>query len=382
MKQSFYPTVRQRLPILMAMLLAFLSTPLLAQPPANDDCPGATPLVVSSGFCSSAVVATNLGATDSSPSAGPPTGCPSIFFGGDIWFSALVPASGTIQLQVSAGGATPPQPIVAAYLGVCGSLVQFNCNSVNASAPFTVSGLTPGSTIFFRLWDAFNDDIGTFTVCAVAPLTYNILNDECHGAFPVNVYNDAASCVPTPVSTFGATLSKPFPNCINTRLVTNDDDVWFKFTAASDAVVLQFSNIVGATTIGSQIMDMCPTEDYGNTQIIGCDPGSTGANPDYSICYDGLKVGQTYLLRVWTADIKVIGATFDMCILETEKPKNDNVCDAEFLPLNVLTPWSNFCASIEPAPKKVFACAAEVTRTGVSSSTVPLARRWPMTRLR
>ncbi len=141
-----------------------VSTP--APPPSNDDCAGAISLPV--GTSCSPILYTTAAATSS---AGPPApGCAN-FLGGDVWFSAVVPATGRIIIDtddavVSDGG-------MAIYSGNCGALTLIECDdddSANGLMPMIDrSGLTPGSTIYIRFWEYANDNPGTFSICAYAP---------------------------------------------------------------------------------------------------------------------------------------------------------------------------------------------------------------------
>ena len=86
-----------------------------AQVPANDNPCNATPLTVGAGCTFTQY--TNLNAT-ASPGV-PAPGCAS-YSGGDVWFSAVVPASGSLTLDCNTGGITDGG--MAIYSGACNSL--------------------------------------------------------------------------------------------------------------------------------------------------------------------------------------------------------------------------------------------------------------------
>jgi hypothetical protein len=144
----------------------------LATPPANNDCAGATALVPGGDFAAGEVVGTNVGATASE--SGNPTipapGCAS-YLGGDVWFSAVVPPSGSLTFEVNtdAGGITDGAGAV--YSGACGALVLEDCDDYSSSDPqdqplISVTGRTPGETLYFRVWEYGNNNFGTFRVSA------------------------------------------------------------------------------------------------------------------------------------------------------------------------------------------------------------------------
>ncbi len=142
-------------------------TPCSAPGIANDDPCSATVLTV--GTSCSATVSNNTGATNSSV---PATLCDGNG-DGDVWFSAVVPASGKLYINSFAGDLTDMG--MAVYTGTCSSLTLFNCyaggNSTTPSMPYAqiVSGLTPSATVWIRMWDVGNDDFGAFSICATDP---------------------------------------------------------------------------------------------------------------------------------------------------------------------------------------------------------------------
>ena len=138
--------------------------------PTNDNCTGAIPLTINS-TCSYTNFS-NIGATASTvPSTPPAPGCGN-YSGGDVWFSFIVPANGQVTVDTQTGGITDSG--MAWYSGTCGSLTLIECDDDDSTnglmSSITRSGLTPGSTIYVRLWEFGNDNQGTFGICATSPL--------------------------------------------------------------------------------------------------------------------------------------------------------------------------------------------------------------------
>ena len=135
-------------------------------PLTNDDPCNAIALTVST-TCNYATY-TNSGATASGGITAP--GCAN-YSGGDVWFSAVVPATGVLTLDLQSGVMTDSG--MAFYSGTCGSLTLLDCDdddSVNgAMSNISIIGLTPGQTIFIRVWEYGNDNNGTFAICATTP---------------------------------------------------------------------------------------------------------------------------------------------------------------------------------------------------------------------
>lgn len=135
---------------------------------SNDDCQTATVLVPGSSFEQNAVVATNLAATTTVGQPAPTCG---VFgFGGDVWFSTVVPADGNITIEVQADpGSSVEDTAMTVLTGDCSSLTALGCSDdegIDAFSMMILTGLTPGQTIYARVWEYANDRVGTFRVSA------------------------------------------------------------------------------------------------------------------------------------------------------------------------------------------------------------------------
>lgn len=136
---------------------------------ANDDCATAFSLQVGSVFEDYAITATNVGATKTLGE--PNVTCATFGFGGDVWFSAVVPASGTLSFETQADAASALNDTgLSAYAGTCGGgLEALGCSDDEGVDGFSIlhlAGLTPGATIYARVWEYANDNPGTFRVSA------------------------------------------------------------------------------------------------------------------------------------------------------------------------------------------------------------------------
>lgn len=143
--------------------------------PANDDCFDATGLIPGGTFEEHMVVATNVGATKS---IGEPNPTCAIFgFGGDVWFSTVVPADGNITIEARPDlGSLLIDTGMSAFRGTCGNLTTIGCSDDEGEDAFSVlnlTGLTPGETIYARVWEYANDTFGTFQVSAWNPALKN-----------------------------------------------------------------------------------------------------------------------------------------------------------------------------------------------------------------
>ena len=132
--------------------------------PNDNPCDAGVP-VLNVGTSCIFISGTNVGATNSDV---PNTTCDGIS-NGDLWYKLIVPGSGNVTIETNAG--TINDMGMAVYTGTCTSLNYINCyprgSSYSIYMPKAVlSGLTPGSTLWIRLWEFNNNNFGTFEICA------------------------------------------------------------------------------------------------------------------------------------------------------------------------------------------------------------------------
>ena len=100
------------------------------------------------------------------------------YLGGDVWFTLEVPNSGSIEIQAftEAVAQYPDNEGwsyrggMAIYSGHCDSLTLLECNVNNGTyhprmPGTTMTGLTPGDTLWVRFWEFHNNDPGMFDIC-------------------------------------------------------------------------------------------------------------------------------------------------------------------------------------------------------------------------
>lgn len=135
---------------------------------ANDDCETAIDLVPGSSFSENAVVGSNIGATKTLGQPNPTCG---VFgFGGDVWFKTIVPSNGNITIEVQSDPGSPLlDTAMTAFAGDCSALTTLVCSDdegIDAFSKISLTGRTPGETIYVRIWEYANDVSGTFQVSA------------------------------------------------------------------------------------------------------------------------------------------------------------------------------------------------------------------------
>ncbi len=149
------------------------TTPL---PPVNDECSGAIAITTSNGFSTTPTTGSYTGAT---ASANPPSG--SNCFAGtdeDVWYKALIPASGNLVVEMNAIGGNSQSDndyVLEAYTGSCGSLTYVICDDdgslpsvgINGYMPrVDITGQTAGDTVYLRVRRYSSATRDTFLISA------------------------------------------------------------------------------------------------------------------------------------------------------------------------------------------------------------------------
>ncbi|MFN3875598.1 MAG: hypothetical protein ACK4L7_06770, partial [Flavobacteriales bacterium] len=214
-------------------------------PPPNDNPCGATGMyALAVGTSCNLTPFSTQNATSLTPSitlSPPAPSCGTPVAGGDVWFSAVMPGTGSMTINTQAG--TLNDMAMSVYTltsgGVCATatLTEVACNDnfgASTMPSVTVSGL-PGTTYYIRMWNK-TTAFGTASICAIVntPPT----NDNPCGALPLPV---AAGCYfnqpytnqfasLTPNSLPGQHTSISAPSCG----APVNNDVWFTATVPSN----------------------------------------------------------------------------------------------------------------------------------------------------
>ncbi|MBC8486467.1 MAG: T9SS type A sorting domain-containing protein [Bacteroidetes bacterium] len=131
-------------------------------PPANDECSGAISLPVN--YTCTYTTGSNVGATDSGET---PT-CAS-YNGGDVWFSAVVPATGYLVVECAVNGGFTDGGM-SAWSGTCASLTEYECDDDDGPGLMPLIEINDmglaGETLYFSVWEYGNNVFGPFDICA------------------------------------------------------------------------------------------------------------------------------------------------------------------------------------------------------------------------
>ena len=154
----------------------------------NDECTGPLTLTVGNSFSTSTIVATNEGASSSAQ----PTSCGSNF---DVWFKAVVPASGKLTIETAfQAGSLFTDSKLSVFSGACGNLISIECNDDGGNNNFSKIDLInriPGEELLIAVSNFSNSSTerGPFQI---ATYDTTLLNNDSFDAMEFSFYPNPA----------------------------------------------------------------------------------------------------------------------------------------------------------------------------------------------
>jgi len=239
-------------------LNATLVTPVM--PPANDDCPNATPLTVNADLNCGTTTPGTIEAATASPEDD--TACAGTE-DDDVWFS-FVATNTTHQIDLLNLVGSTTDLYHSLWEGPCGAgATNLTCSDPNTSV---ATGLTVGTTYYLRVysWTSATGQTTSFDVCIGTPPPPPQNDDICNAV--VLACDDATSG-----STIGAT-----GGISSSCLGSQGDNVWYAITGTGGTIEIT----VNSTTAGEEPQIDIYTSDSDCTGILTCDSGTgAGTNP-------------------------------------------------------------------------------------------------------
>jgi len=150
----------------------------IPDPPANDNCIDAIPLTIGVSPSDNPIDGTVFGATSDIETAT----CG--MDGNGVWYSVVVRSDGIVKLETAADstGDMGFDSVIEAFSGSCGSLTSIACDDNSAGtndfSKLELSGLTPGETIFIRVWENAGDEVEPFSIAAYNPAIASVINED------------------------------------------------------------------------------------------------------------------------------------------------------------------------------------------------------------
>uniref|UniRef100_UPI003F6A4FB4 choice-of-anchor L domain-containing protein n=1 Tax=Flavobacterium sp. TaxID=239 RepID=UPI003F6A4FB4 len=299
-------------------------------PPANDDCTAAINVPVNTdGTCTLITTGTVVGATQSqqlSTCAGSPDD--------DVWYSFVATqTSHTLTLDNIQGSDLDLNHAVYSSLNAttpCDALTQVLCNTTSNFS--LITGLTVNQTYFVRIYTATTDllQTTTFDLCISVPPPPPS-NDDC--ATPLTVVpNPSNTCTNFTSGTISSATASPETNACGG---SDDDDVWFQFTATNSSHIISLLNINGTVT---DLNFVVYSGSCGALTQLLCSLPDSGS-------ITNLTPGATYLVRVYSATATTGQfANFDVCVTSPPISVNNTQYTVQELITDVLV--NSPCAQI------------------------------------
>jgi hypothetical protein len=256
--------------------------------PANDN-PCNAIAITPTAACSYTTY-TNMCATNTSGVTAP--GCGG-YSGSDVWFKVTTPASGSFTVATQSNLMT--DGAMAIYSGTCSALTLVSCNDNGSSnmPTLSITGATPGTIYFIRMWENGNDNNGTFGICVTDPCPNGApANDACADAIPLTLSVPATgnnSCA-------SATGEPAAPSCW-TNGASQLNTVWYSVVAPASGK-LKVRTALGTLT-NTQIQLFSGS--CGSLISRGCTNDTTLCSNTQlwsELSFTGLTAGATYYVRV------------------------------------------------------------------------------------
>jgi len=277
-------------------LMALGSTICMAQVPANDDPCGAINLPANPSCTTTS--STNVNATATSGIPAP--GC-AAYTGQDVWYRVTVPASGGVRISTFSGTMNDSGVAFYSSLTCAGPFTLLGCDDDSGQgnmSRLTLTGLSPGSTIWVRVWEAGGGQ-GTFNICALDMSPCGLPNSNDYCPSPATLTQGPGTFSATTDITFGA--DQP-GNVASVFCGTIENNSWYKFVAATTTHTFPITSVTGCINgWGIQGHVYSVTHDAQGcctsfTSMSNCyNPGNTTLG---TITATGLTIGQTYILMI------------------------------------------------------------------------------------
>ncbi len=270
---------------------------LMACPPNNDLCIDAETI-----SCGDSVSGATTDATENDEPAdfcGTGEGAPGVWYEftgtGDIVTMSLCNSTFDTKIQV--------------WEGSCDALNCITGIDDACGLQSEVSFISSTGASYFVYVFGYGTSTGDYTLdvtCVEPPPPP--ANDDCDTPTTITANADDTCTEFASGTVFGATASGQANGCAGSA----DDDVWFEFEAIATDHAVTLNNATGGLSLGVYEGDDC-----NNLTELYCSP----AFGDPTIVANGLTVGNTYLVRVYstTAD-PLQDITFDICVFTIPPP--------------------------------------------------------------
>lgn len=190
---------------------------------------------------------------------------------------------------------------MAVYTGTCNSLTQVACDDDGGSGlmpTLSLSGLTPGATIWIRFWAYGTNAPGTFDICITSPPSCNnasAAGNTCQTSTAIcNFSGYCGNTSATYTADYWPELFTAFDNCLGGG-TTIDNNSFISFVPT--ATTATFNLWVTSSLYGYGIQMMFYEGGCGSGPVI-CHGGYNNITGITSITATALIPGNTYYLMI------------------------------------------------------------------------------------
>ena len=212
--------------------------------PSNNEYANATALTVQAVQCFDSTNGTLVDATNS----GIATGCFGNKTGFDVWYTAVVPASGELSVETTLAEGSDARMILTAFTLENNSLTSLDCDDIyDRYSEVTIDNQTAGTTIYFQVAEGLNvQNNGTggyqvpFSICAWD--SANTPANDVYTSATLLPVDDASCDTPTQGTLANANFSELGGSCSDNGY--GGTDVWYKLAIpASGELSIQTSAV-------------------------------------------------------------------------------------------------------------------------------------------
>jgi hypothetical protein len=135
-------------------------------PPANDNCSNAIALTPGNTFAQHALTGDTSGSTNTPALTASCLVTPTNV-GGNVWYSVVVPASGSLTIETDAVTGSALTDTVVSVFADCTTTTSIACNDDDGNGSFSkiaLTGQTPGATLYISVWRYSTATDGQFQI--------------------------------------------------------------------------------------------------------------------------------------------------------------------------------------------------------------------------
>ena len=260
------------------LFILFFSLCLAQAQPTNNDYANATALTVQAVQCYNSTDGTLADAT----SSGIATGCFGDKTGLDVWYTAVVPASGELSVETTLAEGSDARMVLTAFTLENNSLTSLACDEIfKRYSEVLIDNQTAGTTIYFQVAEKSNvQNNGTggnqvsFSICAWDSAN-TPANDVYTSATSLTVYDDNCQ---TPV--LGTLVNANFQElgAVCTNSGYESIDVWYSLVVPESGELSLQASAADAGSIAALFIN---SYSYTNGTLTAQDDcyGSDGGGP-------------------------------------------------------------------------------------------------------